>query len=118
MFAKDWRIGLLLDFYGEVLQDRTREVLTQYYDNDLSLAEIAETQGISRQGVRHLIKKGEEQLFFFEEKLGLFGDYRALRASAEELLSVAKELAATGDTRLSSIGARAKGAAEKILSRE
>ncbi len=118
MFAKDWRIGLLLDFYGEVLPERTREVLVQYYDNDLSLAEVAEAMGISRQGVRHIIKKGEEQLFFFEEKLGLFADYTALRESAEELLSLSSELSASSDAHLSELGARARSAAERILSRE
>ena len=62
MFEKDLEIAFLLDFYGEVLSERKRTVLDYYYNDDLSLAEIAEEIGISRQGVRDLIKKAEEEL--------------------------------------------------------
>ena len=71
MFTKDLSIAYLLDFYGDVLSDRKREVLDEYYNNDLSLAEIAQELGISRQGVRELIKKAEEELNFYEQKLHL-----------------------------------------------
>ena len=71
MFTKDLNIGFLLDFYGDVLTERRRDALDFYYNNDMSLSEIAEEMGISRQGVRDLIKKAEEELFFYEEKLGL-----------------------------------------------
>lgn len=71
MFEKNMRFAYLVDFYGEVLDENTRAIMTAYYDDDLSLAEIALSVGISRQGVRHTIKRGEEQLAFFEEKLGL-----------------------------------------------
>ncbi len=118
MFLKDWRIGLLLDFYGEILNERTRSILARYYDNDLSLAEIAESEGISRQGIRHILKKGEEQLFFFEEKLGLFAEYTALREHAEALLSLADSLEGEADPRLSAIAAHTKEAAALILSHD
>ncbi len=71
VFVKDLNIGLLLDFYGEVLTERRRDALDFYYNDDMSLSEIAEEMGISRQGVRELIKKAEEELAFYEEKLGL-----------------------------------------------
>ena len=71
MFEKDLKLAALLDFYGEVLSERKQSVLSLYYNEDLSLAEIAEEIGISRQGVRELIKKAEEELLFLEEKLGL-----------------------------------------------
>lgn len=71
MFEKNLRLASLLDFYGEVLSQRKQEVLSLYYNEDLSLAEIAEEIGISRQGVRDLIKKAEEELIFLEDKLGL-----------------------------------------------
>ena len=71
MFTKDLNIGFLLDFYGDILTERRRDALDFYYNNDMSLSEIAEEMGISRQGVRDLIKKAEEELFFYEEKLGL-----------------------------------------------
>ena len=91
MFTKDLSVAYLLDFYGDVLSDRKRSVLDDYYNNDLSLAEIAADLGISRQGVRELIKKAEEELNFYEQKLHLaqrFGEAgehaAALRAMAVE----------------------------------
>ena len=71
MFTKDLSIAYLLDFYGDVLSDRKRAVLDDYYNNDLSLSEIAQDLGISRQGVRELIKKAEEELNFYGQKLHL-----------------------------------------------
>ncbi len=72
MFIKDvGEISLLFDFYGDLLTGRKQSVLNLYYNEDFSLAEIADEIGISRQGVRDLIKKGEEELRAFEEKLGL-----------------------------------------------
>ena len=53
---KNLAYSVLLDFYGPVLTDKQRVILTEYYDEDLSLAEIAENLGITRQGVRDAIK--------------------------------------------------------------
>ncbi len=88
MFEKDLEISFLLDFYGDVLSERKRTVLDYYYNDDLSLSEIAEEIGISRQGVRELIKKAEEELHFYEEKLGLANRFRAAQRCAAELLSL------------------------------
>ena len=90
MFEKDLKIAYLLDFYGEVLTERKKEVLDMYYNEDLSLAEIAEQIGISRQGVRELIKKAEEELYFLEEKLELAGRMSALRKHADTMVSIAE----------------------------
>ena len=76
MFEKNLKMACLLDFYGEVLTDRKQSVLSMYYNEDMSLAEIADEVGISRQGVRDVIKKAEEELIFFEEKLGLYKTFR------------------------------------------
>ena len=85
MFEKNLKLAYLLDFYGDVLDEHTRGVMKAYYDDDLSLSEIAEGVGISRQGVRHIIKKGEDQLTFLEDRLGLAEHYEEL-AEAVELL--------------------------------
>ena len=61
MFQKNLKIGYLLDFYGELLSGRKKDVLEMYYNEDLSLAEIAAEIGISRQGVHEMIKKSEEE---------------------------------------------------------
>ena len=71
MFEKNLQIGYLLDFYGDILSDRKRDVMDLYYNDDLSLSEIAEQMGVTRQAVRDAIKKAETELFFYEEKLGL-----------------------------------------------
>ncbi len=88
MFEKDLKKAYLLDFYGEVLTERKKEVLDMYYNEDLSLAEIAEQIGISRQGVRDLIKKAEEEIFFLEEKLGLAQKMSALRRHSDNMLKI------------------------------
>ena len=67
---KDLRISELNDIYGELLTSRQREILQNYYDYDLSLSEIAENMGISRQGARDAIVKASEQLSFYEEVVG------------------------------------------------
>ena len=95
MFEKNLKLAYLLDFYGDVLDEHTRSVMTAYYDDDLSLSEIAEGEGISRQGVRHVIKKGEEQLTLFEERLGLCAHYEELRGAAAMLKGLSEELSAT-----------------------
>lgn len=71
MFEKNLTVGYLLDFYGELLPERKRSVLEMYYNEDYSLSEVADEIGISRQGVRNIVKKAEAELFFYEEKLGL-----------------------------------------------
>ena len=91
MFEKNLKIGFLLDFYGDVLSERKRTVLDLYYNDDLSLAEIASEIGISRQGVRDLIKKAEEELRFYEEKLGLAERFRRTQESAERLIGLLQQ---------------------------
>ena len=65
---KNIEISLLLDFYGELLKPSVRETIDLYYNDDLSLAEVAAQCGITRQGVRDSVKRGEAQLFAYEEK--------------------------------------------------
>lgn len=67
---KNVQISLLLDTYGKLLTEKQYELLEDYYNNDLSLSEIAENQNITRQAVRDNLKKGENKLFEYEEKLG------------------------------------------------
>ena len=71
MFAKDMKLAYLLDFYIDLFDEHTAAVMRAYYEDDLSLAEIAAGEDISRQGVRHIIKKCEEHILFLEDKLGL-----------------------------------------------
>ncbi|MBQ8509025.1 MAG: DNA-binding protein [Clostridia bacterium] len=85
LHEKDLEIGLLLDFYGELLSDSRREAAELYYNEDLSLAEIAENTGITRQGVRDSINKAKAQLYSYEEKLGLAGKFRQVEKTLADL---------------------------------
>ena len=89
MFEKNLNMGYLLDFYGDVLTERKRDALDFYYNDDMSLSEIAEEMGISRQGVRDIIKKAEEELNFYEEKLGLAKKLKNVETCASELSDIA-----------------------------
>ena len=70
---------MLFDFFGELLTDKQREYFHLHYNEDMSLAEIAESEGISRQGVWDIIRRGEESLRRFEEKTGLVARFAAQR---------------------------------------
>ena len=78
-------LALLLDYYGAFLTERQREFAAMSADEDMSLAEIAERAGVSRQAVRDSLSKATEQLRSFEEKLRLVERDRKLRAVEEEL---------------------------------
>ena len=66
---KKIKISMLCEIYGKLLTEKQLEILNDYYNNDLSLTEIAENNNITRQAVLDNIKKGENKLFEFEEKL-------------------------------------------------
>ncbi len=91
MFEKNLAIGYLLDFYGNLLSERRRDIMDLYYNDDLSLAEIAEEFGITRQAVRDSIKKTEAELFFYEEKLGLSRRLTDMEQHAKAALTLCRE---------------------------
>ena len=66
---KNVKISMLWQIYGKLLTEKQYEYIDYYYNNDLSLSEIAENENITRQAVRDIIKKGERKLFEYEEKL-------------------------------------------------
>ncbi|MCL2539638.1 MAG: DNA-binding protein [Oscillospiraceae bacterium] len=90
--AKNLAISYLLDVYAPVLTDKQREVIELYYYEDLSLAEIAENCGITRQGVRDSIKRGEAVINELEEKLGFAKKLRALSDAADEIRRNASDI--------------------------
>lgn len=82
---KHVRLSYLLDCYGALLTERQQSMLSQSVEEDCSLAEIAEREGISRQGVRDCIKRAEEQLEEYETKLNVLGTRLALLHELETL---------------------------------
>ncbi len=85
-------IALLLDFYGNALTERQRRTAELYFQEDLSLAEIADMTGITRQGVRDGLKKAEKALFEYEDRLGIAGRFLRQRRLLEEAKTAAERL--------------------------
>ena len=87
MFEKNMKLAYLLDFYIEILDKHSQDIMRAYYEDDLSLAEIANDIGISRQGIRHIIKKCEEHILSLESVLRL-GEKHAENERAIEKLKL------------------------------
>jgi len=90
--AKNLEISNLLDFYGEMLTEKQRDFLDYYYNEDLSLSEIAENEGITRQGVRDAIKRAEAQMLDMESKLGLCEKWGDLKKGLDEIKQCAENI--------------------------
>lgn len=88
------KITVLFDFYGEILSNSQRDYIDLYYNSDLSLSEIGELRGVTRQGVHDVLSRARNALFNAEEKLGLAARCEAL-ASAVEYLNRLRELNAS-----------------------
>lgn len=83
MFDKITEVSLLYDFYGQLLSKRQQEVMSLYYEENLSLSEIAEEFSISRQGVHDALKNAEKSLHQYEAKLGLVSRFEKSRRAVE-----------------------------------
>ncbi|MCI8474509.1 MAG: DNA-binding protein [Oscillospiraceae bacterium] len=79
MKSQAYRMALLFDFYGDMLTDRQKEFYDLYYNEDLSLSEIAENYGISRQGVRDVIVRAEAALTELEDKTGIIRRFHVMQ---------------------------------------
>lgn len=95
---------MLLDFYGDMLTDKQKDVIDLYYNQDLSLGEIADEVGISRQGVRDSIKRGEALLFEMEGRLGFLKNFRKTEIALANIETLAKEIVDINRKQSSSIG--------------
>lgn len=87
-----YRMTMLFDFYGELLTERQKEFFDLYYNEDLSLSEIAENSGISRQGVRDVIVRAEKAMQEIEDKTGIIRRFMQMRGNLESIMSSAAEL--------------------------
>jgi len=83
------KISILCELYGKLLTEKQLQILTDYYNMDLSLSEIAENENITRQAVRDIIKKGENKLFEIEEKLQIM---KKMQKQEEKISSILSEL--------------------------
>ncbi len=99
MKNKPFEMCMLYDFYGEILTPKQKELFDLYYNDDLSLAEISEHMGITRQGVRDGIVRAEHALRDTEEKLGLVAKYGKTQADLEHLADLVWELRGINNVR-------------------
>lgn len=90
--------AMLFDFYGELLTDKQREYFDLHYNEDYSLAEIAEMSGISRQGVWDIIKRAEAALTEVEDKTGLIKRFMERNTQIEELEAELEGLGALNES--------------------
>ena len=91
-------LSLLYDFYGDLLTDHQKDIYGGYIQEDLSLSELAQSSGISRQGVHDLIKRVEAVLRSYEDKLHLVEKFLEIKAKVESInrsedLNEAKKIA-------------------------
>ena len=92
MKNQTYRMTMLFDFYGELLTDRQKEFFDLYYNEDLSLAEIAENYGISRQGVRDVIVRAEASMTEIEDRTGLIRRFLRQRDAVTSIEEAAREI--------------------------
>ena len=92
MKNQTYRMTMLYDFYGDLLTDRQKEFYDLYYNEDLSLAEIAENHGITRQGVRDIIVRAEGTLQEVEDKTGLIRKHHAMQEEFGRLSSMVNDI--------------------------
>jgi len=87
-----YRMTMLFDFYGDILTERQKEFYDLYYNEDLSLGEIAENYGITRQGVRDVIVRAEAILTELEDKTGLIKRFHTMKQQLQQMRDDAQKL--------------------------
>ena len=95
--------AILFDFYGELLTEKQREYIDLHYNEDLSLAEIAEQTGISRQGVWDMIRRGEEAMEDVEKKTGLIKRFEERRRAVSEIEEMLQGLLPAADEQAAAV---------------
>lgn len=85
MSGKNLHINLLFDYYGDMLTEKQKEVMDLYYNEDMSLFEISEHVGVTRQGVHDLIKRSEAILIEIDQKLGFVERFTKINNEIEKI---------------------------------
>ena len=112
-----WTRSMLLDFYGELLTDKQRECFDLHYNEDLSLSEIAEQLGISRQGVWDNIRRAESAMMEIEEKTGLIRRFEDNRSALENLRRTLRRIRELSAGEAESLARQAEAEIETLIVR-
>lgn len=102
MKDKAFRMTMLFDFYGDLLTERQKEFFDLYYNEDLSLAEIAENAGITRQGVRDVLVRSEAILSDLEEKTGIVARFLEMQRISAQIDNAASQIMLINEERYAS----------------
>lgn len=92
MVEKLVEIGILFDFYGRLLTEKQYKIVELFYIEDFSLSEIGEELNITRQGVYDTLKRAEDNLYKYEETLGLANKFRESHTNIKKILKLTKEM--------------------------
>ena len=109
-----WELALLFDHYGGMLTDKQRECFQLRYEQDLSLGEIAESMGVSRQAVNDSLTRTEALLRRMEENIGSVKRYNDVRKALREILEAAAVLDTSSDPAVSALARRIIAAAQSL----
>ena len=113
--AKDLQVCLLLDYYGAMLTEKQHTLVDLYYNQDFSLSEIAESEGMTRQGARDGIKRAESALYDLEAKLGIINRAEITAALTAKIRAAADKISVlTGDAEIAKQIKTIKSTAKKI----
>ncbi len=112
-----WTRSMLLDFYGELLTDKQRTCFDLHYNEDLSLSEIAEMLGISRQGAWDNIRRAEMAMEDVEKKTGLIGRFEENRSTLEQLRETLEQLRGMSEGEAAELAEKAAQQVESLILR-
>lgn len=98
MVEKLVEVGTLFDFYGKLLSEKQYSVVELYYIHDLSLAEIGDEIGVTRQGVFDILKRSEQKLYQYEKKLGLVEKFYSSHKRIRAIIDISEEIIEIGKT--------------------
>lgn len=105
---------LLFDYYGEMLTEKQRTFFDLHYQQDLSLSEIAQEAGVSRQGIHDAVLRAEQTLRDMEDKIGAVARDRRCREAADQIVAAATQLVACEDANVRSLAEQILAAAHTI----
>ncbi len=115
---KNLEISLLFDFYKEMLTPTQQEAISLYYNDDLSLGEVADILSMSRQGVRDALNRAKKSLYNFEEKLGLCDRFSKTQEGLESIIALACKLYESDDETVKKLSLEVKTTAQKLYEQE
>ncbi len=115
---KNLEISLLFDFYGEMLTKTQQEAISLYYNDDLSLGEVAEILSMSRQGVRDALNRAKKSLYTFEDNLKLCERFSKTKEGLLKIIQSASQLSEIDDEVVLRLSEDIKDTAQKLYEQE